>query len=138
MLIAALFACQAAGCSPLPDPEPLPAGICTVTDGDTIRCGEERVRLLGIDAPEMGACRPGRQCVAGSGPDARAALQRLVEGQPLTIVRLGQDRYRRTLGVVFAGDTNTSCAMIAAGQAEYVRRWDDRRAVARDCPDLAD
>ena len=42
MLIAfALLAC--ASCAPLPDPEPLPADLCTVTDGDTTRCGEERI-----------------------------------------------------------------------------------------------
>ena len=28
-----------------------PLGPCTVTDGDTLRCGEERLRLTGIDAP---------------------------------------------------------------------------------------
>lgn len=26
---------------------------CRAVDGDTLRCGQERVRLLGIDAPEM-------------------------------------------------------------------------------------
>lgn len=34
---------------------------CTVTDGDTIRCNGERIRLLGIDTPELpGHCRQGR------------------------------------------------------------------------------
>ena len=35
------------------------AGVhCTVVDGDPLRCGSERVRLLGIDAPELpGHCR---------------------------------------------------------------------------------
>ena len=32
-----------------------------VIDGDTIKCGAIRVRLLGIDAPEFsGHCQPGR------------------------------------------------------------------------------
>jgi endonuclease YncB( thermonuclease family) len=39
---------------------------CTVTDGDTIRCNGERIRLLGIDTPELpGHCRKGRDCVSG-------------------------------------------------------------------------
>jgi endonuclease YncB( thermonuclease family) len=39
---------------------------CSVTDGDTIRCGDERIRLLGIDAPELpGHCRSGRNCAPG-------------------------------------------------------------------------
>jgi len=29
------------------------ATACIVTDGDTIRCGDERIRLLAIDAQEM-------------------------------------------------------------------------------------
>lgn len=46
-------------------PTELVAG-CTVTDGDTIRCGAERIRLLGIDAPELpGHCRSGRACAPG-------------------------------------------------------------------------
>ena len=36
---------------------------CTVTDGDTIRCDGEPIRLLGIDTPEVpGHCREGRDC----------------------------------------------------------------------------
>ncbi len=47
---------------------PAPDAItCSVTDGDTIRCGEERIRITAIDAPETRACRRGRQCVAGDG-----------------------------------------------------------------------
>lgn len=110
---------------------------CTVTDGDTLRCGEERVRLLGIDAPELHGCAPGRRCVEGDGAAARATLARLIGGRRLTIDRSGTDHYGRTLGVVFADGVNLSCAMIAAGQAVYVARWDDGGRVARDCTDLA-
>lgn len=120
---------------------PLPAAIallaCTVTDGDTLRCGEERVRLLGIDAPETHGCAPGRRCVAGDGAAAAAALQALIAGRALTIERAGTDLYGRTLAVVFADGQNVSCAMVAAGRAIYVARWDAGGRVARDCPNLA-
>lgn len=134
---AMLLALACAACAPLPEPAPI-AGSCSITDGDTIRCGEERIRLLGIDAPELGTCRPGRQCVEGDGKASRATLAGMVAGADLSIVRLGTDRYGRTLGVVYADGINTSCAMIEAGQAEYVGRWDDRGAVRRDCSDLAE
>lgn len=110
---------------------------CTATDGDTLRCGDERVRLLGIDAPELHGCRPGRQCVAGDGAAARGALVELLAGHQLTIERTGTDVYGRTLAVVFADGRNLSCGMIAAGQAVYVPRWDNGGRVARDCPALA-
>ena len=50
---------------------------CTLIaiDGDTLRCGRERIRLLGIAAPEMpGHCRRGRRCVEGDPVASRAAL----------------------------------------------------------------
>ncbi|GAA5059398.1 hypothetical protein GCM10023208_26680 [Erythrobacter westpacificensis] len=110
---------------------------CSVTDGDTIRCGDERIRITGIDAPETRACRQGRQCVPGDGQASTRTMEAVVEGRELTIVRLGRDRYGRTLGVVYADGENVACAQLAAGQAYYVERWDNVGLVATDCPDLA-
>ena len=111
---------------------------CSITDGDTIRCGDERIRITGIDAPETRACRRGRQCVPGDGQASTRALEAAVEGRRLTIVRLGRDRYGRTLGVVYADGHNVACAQLAAGQAYYIERWDDDGMVAADCPELAE
>lgn len=104
--------------------------VCTVTDGDTIRCGNERVRLIGIDAPELpGHCRPGRQCARGNGAASRAELERLIGGRPVRLERHGYDRYGRTLAFAWAGRVNLSCAMIRARRANYVPRWDFRGQV---------
>ncbi|MGX7896914.1 thermonuclease family protein [Tsuneonella sp. HG222] len=132
-----ILALLCAACSPLPAAEPLTAA-CSVTDGDTLRCGEERVRLLGIDAPETaGHCRPGRQCAPGDPTAATNSLRAAIAGQDLTIQRIGKDRYGRTLAIVRAGGVNLSCRQLAGGSAIYVRRWDTKQAVARDCSDLA-
>jgi len=110
---------------------------CSVTDGDTIRCGDERIRITGIDAPETRRCRQGRQCVPGDGQASTRTMEAAVAGKRLTIVRLGRDRYGRTLGVVYADGENVACAQLEAGQAFYIERWDDDGLVAADCPDLA-
>ena len=105
---------------------------CTVTDGDTLRCNGERIRLLGIDAPEF-QCPRNRQCVAGDPQASKAHLAALIRGQSLTIERTGQDRYGRTLAVVRAGGRNLSCEMVRAKRAAYVARWDNGGRVSRDC-----
>lgn len=110
---------------------------CTVTDGDTIRCAGEKIRITGIDAPETGPCRPrGRKCAPGDGRASAEALRHVMARGNLRIIRLGTDHYGRTLGVVYAGGVNVACAQLEAGQAIYKPRWDNGRRVARDCPGL--
>lgn len=106
---------------------------CTVIDGDTIRCGSERVRLSGIDAPETSACRPRRRCVRGDGQAARRALVRLIGGRELQLRRLGRDRYGRTIAAVYADGRNVACALLSGGHAAYRRDWDNRGVVGREC-----
>lgn len=135
MLAASLVSCASA---PAADFDRQPLSGCTVTDGDTIRCNGERIRLLGIDAPELeGHCRPGRECVAGDPLQSKLALEQAVAGKQLKIVRVGRDRYGRTLGVVYVGEDNVSCALIAGGYAVYVDKWDTGARINRDCPTIA-
>lgn len=64
---------------------------CRAIDGDTLRCGSERVRLQGIYAPELR--EPG-------GREARQRLQERIQGGDVQIDRTGRDRYGRTVGTV--------------------------------------
>lgn len=110
---------------------------CRVTDGDTIRCGEERVRLLGIDAPELaGHCRRGRRCAPGDPVASREALRGDLVGT-VRIVRVGEDRYGRTLGMVSTDVGDLSCRQLARGAAVYRGNWDNGKRVAATCPDAA-
>lgn len=98
---------------------------CTVTDGDTLRCGAERVRLIGIDAPELpGHCSPNRDCAPGDAFASTRALQRAIGGRPVRLERHGKDAYGRTLAFAFVGSVNLSCAQLRARQAVYVAHWD--------------
>ena len=104
-----------------------------VVDGDSLRCGEARVRLLGIDAPEIGACPRWRTCTPGNGRDAK---QSLIAGLRFGVVRyqpVTTDRFGRTIAVVWAGKINMSCWQIQRAQAVYKPQWDDRRIIARAC-----
>ncbi|HEU0045102.1 thermonuclease family protein [Sphingomonas sp.] len=107
---------------------------CRPTDGDTIRCGSERIRLLAIDSPEMpGHCRRGRTCARGNPQAAKASLSALLRsGSPL-IRRVGTDQYGRTLAMVSVNGTDLSCHQLRAGHAIYKPRWDDGARVRRTC-----
>ena len=89
-----------------------------VVDGDTPAIGDERVRLIGVDAPE--SVRPGHP-VECFGRAASAFTERLVEGRR---VRLEfdverRDRYGRLLAYVRrAGDGRfVNAALVREGYA---------------------
>jgi endonuclease YncB( thermonuclease family) len=65
---------------------------CTAIDGNTLRCGSERVLVEGIKAPQQG--EPGAEA-------ARQRLDRRVKSGEVVIQRKGQDRLGRTLGRVY-------------------------------------
>jgi len=107
---------------------------CTAIDGDNIRCGDENIRLIGIDAPELRACPKTRNCAPGDGRASKRSLEGLIAGKQLNIERVGKDRYGRTLAIVHAGKLNLSCAQVSAGQAIYVARWDRAGRIAACLP----
>lgn len=76
--------------------QPGPLQMCRAVDGDTIRCGEQRVRLVGLDAPELRArCEEERELALA----ATARLESLLEGG-VTLTETGEDRFGRTLATV--------------------------------------
>lgn len=100
---------------------------CTLTaiNGDTLRCGRERIRLLGIDAPELpGHCRRGLRCVKGDPVASRAALAAAIARGQATIERRGRDRYGRTLARVRVNGVDLSAHMVRTGMAVRVPRWE--------------
>lgn len=87
------------------------AGAARVVDGDGLVIEGVRVRLWGIDAPELGTA---------AGAAARDALAVLVAGAVVVCDGLYLDRYGRTVAVCRAGGVDLACAMVAAGHA---RDW---------------
>ena len=77
----------------------VPAAEVRVIDGDTIRLDRERIRILGIDTPEMGS---GARCNAERrlAEVAKMTLIDFIEGQRLEIDRRGKDRFGRTLAYI--------------------------------------
>lgn len=96
-----------------------------ITDGDTLTLDGVRMRLNGIDAPELQqtcARANGQRWPCGS--EARAALQVLVQTDP-GMVCLGDshDRYGRRLVTCHGGFGDLGQAMVAQGMARAYRRY---------------
>ena len=88
--------------------------LCAAIDGDTLRCGEERVRLARIDTPERHT--PGFQ-------EAKDAMQLLIDGKEVRCVVRTHDYYGRLLGECGTGDTpSLSDEMLRRGLAVRYRR----------------
>jgi endonuclease YncB( thermonuclease family) len=99
--------------------------VAKVHDGDTVRLASgERVRLLGIDAPEMREGKPGRR---GPFPEpgavqATESLRRMVGGKVVRILRQGCDRYGRTLARIRLDDgTDVGAELVRRGLARKYR-----------------
>ena len=90
-----------------------------VYDGDTVLMnmnGEKRkIRLYGIDAPEMSQ---------EFGDKSRALLSRLVEKKKITVSVTGEDRYGRVIGVIFVDGMDVNALMLKNGAAWHYKDFD--------------
>ncbi|MCE2516277.1 MAG: thermonuclease family protein [Alphaproteobacteria bacterium] len=80
-----------------------------VVDGDTIHLEGEKIRLLGIDAPEMKQrCQERNGAAWACGVRARDMLAgMLATADQVSCTITGRDRYQRLLGRCYAGDVAT-------------------------------
>jgi len=88
------------------------AKVVVVIDGDTIEIeGGERVRYIGIDAPETNECY---------GPEATQANRELVEGKEVILIRDVENRgkYGRLLRYVIADGRFVNAELVRLGYAE--------------------
>ncbi|ADG10192.1 nuclease [Caulobacter segnis] len=92
----------------------------SVHDGDTIRCGAERVRLFGVDAPEV---LRGQTPAEPFAYDARDELIRLTRGR-VGCRFVERDRYGRFVGKCWSSvSSDVNAAVIRSGFATEYRRY---------------
>lgn len=101
-----------------------------VVDGDTLKCGSERILC---SASTLRNCRAGRECAPGDPCASTNSLKVAVSGE-LRIGRVGTDRYGRTLAIITGENGDLSCWLPRGGQAIHKGQWDDGLRVARLCP----
>lgn len=98
--------------------------VIAVSDGDTIgvldaRRVTHRIRLAGIDAPELGQpfSQRSKQHLAG-----------LVHGREVQVQWNKLDRYGRVVGKVFADDLDVCREMVAAGLAWHYKAYQQEQS----------
>ncbi len=110
-------------------------GRLRVADGDSLELGGVRIRLLGVDAPELDQTCTLAGVPHPCGREAREHLLHLIAGRPVTCLSTELDRYGRHLGRCTAGDTELNSEMVRSGWAvaygAYAREEADARAHGR-------
>ena len=110
-------------------------GPVEVVDGDTLSMSDMRIRLFGIDAPELGqSCdRAGHAWACGEA--AKAELAKLVEHGPITCQVRDNDAYGRLVATCRVGRIDLGEAMVGSGwataYAEYGADYVEREARAK-------
>ena len=104
------------------------ATVCTslsIHDGDSIRCGSERIRIENIDAPELPdspKCTDRRRngwCDYALAERSRDALEAFLAQGTVKVQRSGVDRYGRTLARVTVDGKDAGAYLVSKGLARW-------------------
>lgn len=97
--------------------------VVSIHDGDTITVlqGKQqvKVRLFGIDAPEL---------KQPYGKKSKQFLTNLIAGEVVEVKENGKDRYKRTIGIVYLGNTDMNAQMVENGYAWAYRKFSKKYA----------
>ncbi len=94
-----------------------------VLDGDSLSIKGKRVRLQGVDAPELGQI-----CLVDGdswpcGDAARSALERRISGHVVECDAVDIDRYGRTLAKCYVADVDIGSWLVSEGWAFAYRKY---------------
>ena len=105
-------------------PQPLLRGrVVGISDGDTLTLltqnrQQVKIRLHGIDAPELGQAW---------GQQAKRALSTLTFRQIVHVQETDQDRYGRIVGIVYRNQHSINEALIASGHAWVYQKYNKNK-----------
>ena len=97
-----------------------------VTDGDTIRIGDERIRFSGIDAPEIKQTCIYQEKEFKCGEFSKNLLIEKISNQEVSCIRESTDQYGRTLAECFVGKESLSSYLVREGYAFAYRKYTDK------------
>ena len=114
-------------------PPPPVSGLARASDGDSFRLGNDRIRLLGLDAPELA-----QDCTAESGEPwacgraARARMAELLAAGPADCRPEEIDQYGRLLATCSIDGRDLGATLVAEGLAVSSGRYWTEEEAARN------
>jgi endonuclease YncB( thermonuclease family) len=126
--------------APTPTKGVVLTGTASVTDGDTLRVqdsrhGSVRVRLFGIDAPELDQTCHGPAGRWDCGKASRQQLETAIAGRRVDCRVEDRDRYGRAVATCSAGTADLNAEMVTKGLAvatpQYTKRYVNAESAAR-------
>ena len=114
-------------------------GKANVTDGDTIKINDQKIRLFGIDAPETKQfCKEvylsflifnfkrDYKC----GEKSTIALKKKIQGKNIRcLVQNNKDRYRRNIGICYLKLQDINSWLVKNGHAVAYRRYSKKYVI---------
>lgn len=107
------------------------AGHAYIIDGDTVSINGVRIRLKGIDAPEIKQSCTLDSNTVQCGSQARMALLNKIGSSSIRCVSSGLDRYARQLARCYLGETDLNSWMVEQGWAVSYGEYQREEGIAR-------
>ena len=100
-------------------------GKAKIIDGDTIHIGKNKIRLYGIDAPEINQTCTIEKIIWECGIDSSQALKSIISEKEVQCEIVDIDRYKRFVAKCFLKNINLNQYMVQNGWAVAYRYYSD-------------
>ena len=100
-------------------------GKTRIIDGDTIHIGKNKIRLYGIDAPEINQTCSINKIIWECGFESSQALESIISEEEVRCEIVDIDRYKRFVAKCFVKNINLNQYMVQNGWAVAYRYYSD-------------
>ena len=99
------------------------SGHAKIIDGDTVHIGKYKVRLYGIDAPELNQKCFFKKNIWRCGEESKKFLINIIDNNEIYCKIIDKDRYKRHIGICFKNKINLNKKIVQEGWAIAYRYY---------------
>ena len=95
-----------------------------IIDGDTIILNSEKIRLYGIDTPEIKqTCTDNYGHTYLCGIRAKLELEKIIGSRKVSCIKKTKDRYKRSISICYVDENDINSLMVKRGWALAYRKY---------------